>query len=87
MNKEEFYEKWADVDGELEEVFRDLDDSWRHGNRVTSVFKIDEKYYEVKYNMSGDGEYNGLREKEFTIIEVEPYEEIVRTIKYKKING
>jgi len=82
MNKEEFYEKWV-VDGELEEVYKDFDDSWRHGNRVTSVFRIDEKYYEVKYNVSGDGEYHGIRENEFYFMEVEPYEEIIKTIKYK----
>ena len=80
---EGFYEKWMDMDGELEVLYINLDDSWRHGNRVTSVFKIDEKYYEVKYNVSGDGESHGIRDNEFTIKEVEPYEEIVKTIKYR----
>ena len=46
----------------LESVRRELDDSWRHGNRVHEVFhrKEDGTYWSVKYRLSTDGETNGL---------------------------
>jgi len=67
-------------------VFRELDDSWRHGCYVTEVFKINDKFYEVDYRKSEDGEYNGLHEGEFEVIEVEPVTEtrVVTTYKAKK---
>lgn len=62
-----------------ESVYRDDDPSWRHGNYVTEVFfrKSDNTYWQFDYRQSGDGEYNGLRENEAHITQVEPYEATV----------
>ena len=64
-------------------VFRDADDSWRHGSYVTQVFRRDEDqtYWQAKYRLSTDGETNELREGIATIVEVEPYE--VKTTAYR----
>lgn len=77
MNNEQFRELW--LDGALVSVDREIDDSWRHGNNICEVFlnTKDGKYYEVAYRVSGDGEYNGIREDEFSLREVNKY---VRTI-------
>jgi hypothetical protein len=52
-------------DDEYESVHRDLDDSWRHGNYVYEVFhrESDDTYWAVNYQVSGDGEYNSLRDE------------------------
>lgn len=43
-------------------VFRAVEDSWRHGVRVTEVYKreSDNTFWQVHYRRSTDGEYNGL---------------------------
>lgn len=82
MNKKEFKELW--LNDNLESVYRDIDDSWRHGNYVYEVFKTeDNRYFGVNYQVSGDGEWHGIRDEEFEFSEVEPYEETVVITKYR----
>lgn len=68
MDLEKFYELWEN--DELESVYEELDDSWRHGNYVYTVFKyLNEEtnsieYYGVNYQVSGDGNYHSIRDRE-----------------------
>lgn len=73
---------------EFEEVYEELDDNWRHGNYVFTVYKRleDNTYWSINYQVSGDGEYNSLRDgdcRDSDISQVEPYE--VTTTKYKPV--
>lgn len=82
MTPKEFQQMWED--DLLEWQHEELDDSWRHGNRVTTVFKSpDGRLWRAKYNVSGDGEFNGMREGEFSFEEVESYTEVVTLTKYR----
>lgn len=74
MTHAEFVELWEN--DELESVWRELDDSWRHGNNVTEVFKDKEgRFWQVSYRVSGDGEYHGIRDNEMHALnEVEPFQ-------------
>lgn len=82
MNKEEFKDLW--INDLIESVDRNIDDSWRHGNYIYEVFKTeDDRYFGVNYQVSGDGEYNGIREDEFEISELEPYTETIVVTKYR----
>lgn len=80
--QEELYEE----DG-LEEVDRHIDDSWRHGNNVTVVYRrsTDGTYWEVCYQESGNGEWHGIRENQYSIHQVEPVKKIIETIDYIRI--
>ncbi len=62
-------------------VERHLDDGWRHGNYVTEVFQreSDSTYWRAFYQVTGDGEYNGLREGDVEIEQVRP-ETVTKTI-------
>ena len=66
-------------------VYEEIDDSWRHGSYVTQYFydEIHKTYWQVVYQRSTDGEYNGLSDKDFFLTEVEPYETTVT--RYRKI--
>ncbi|WP_421868805.1 hypothetical protein [Pararhizobium sp.] len=84
MDIKTFRDLWWNDD--LEEVHEELDDSWRHGNYVYAVFLHAEtgKYWSVNYQVSGDGEYNTLREAECDDpAEVFPHKKIVETIVYR----
>ena len=60
-------------DDELEEVHRDADDSWRHGCYVWQVFaREDGTFWGASYDLSSDGESNGLREGTADICQVWP---------------
>lgn len=87
MNKKEFSELW--YDDAFEEVYEDIDDSWRHGCNYYTVFFHEEtgKYYGASYRVSGDGEYHGLRpsEMDFEFEEVVPYTETVMVTKYASV--
>lgn len=53
----------------VEEVDEEIDDSWRHGNYITSVLKETTPdgivtFWTGTYQVSGDGEYNSWRENE-----------------------
>ena len=52
-----------DEDG-LELVQTNSDSSWRHGTYERDIFsrKSDGTFWEVHYQLSGDGEYNTLRD-------------------------
>lgn len=63
-----------DEDG-VASVYREADDSWRHGSRVTEVFSrvADGTYWRAEYRLSADGETHELREGIATITRVYPY--------------
>lgn len=69
---------WND-DVNYKSIYREADDSWRHGSYITEVFhrSSDNTYWMAGYRKSGDGEYNELREGEADIIQVEPFERVV----------
>lgn len=59
--------------------------SWRHGSRMTVVYRreSDGTFWRAKYRLSTDGECNELREGIAKIDQVEPYE--VAVTKYRPI--
>lgn len=61
---------------ELKSVARESDDSWRHGCRIREVFvrESDNTFWQADYDLSTDGETNGLREGYAKIFQVEPYQ-------------
>lgn len=60
--------------GELLEVHRESDDSWRHGSYVTQIFhrEVDSTWWAAAYALSTDGETHGLREGSAEIYQVVP---------------
>ena len=56
-------------------VWRETDDSWRHGCYVAEVFHrlSDNTYWQAAYERSTDGETHGLREGTADIDQVDPY--------------
>ncbi len=60
-------------------IFMESDPSWRHGEYRTEVWKreSDNTFWKAVYQVSGDGETNGLREGNAKITQVEPYEKTV----------
>lgn len=84
MNKEQFIQLWQD--NYLEEVYEEIDDSWRHGNNMVTVFKDEDgRYWEAHYRVSGDGEYHGIRDNEFEFFEVKPVKKVVEITEYVSI--
>ena len=81
MTNEEFKELW--MDDQVESIEQELDNSWRHGNYVYEIFQYQDKFYAVNYQESGDGEWHGIRENDFTLKEVFPYTETITVTKYK----
>lgn len=69
----------------FESVKRDVDDSWRHGVRVSQVFRreSDGTYWRAKYRLSTDGECDELREGIAKITQVKPV--AVSTINYEPV--
>lgn len=65
----------------LESVWREVDDSWRHGSYVAEVFKrhSDDTFWMASYRLSTDGETNELREGLADISQVVPQEKTVIT--------
>lgn len=59
---------------ELKSVKITDDTSWRHGFHRTEIFyrKEDETYWRVKYDVSTDGETNGLEDGYAKIFKVKP---------------
>lgn len=78
---------WEDLECELTSIHRESDDDWRHGSTVEEVFRrdADQTYWWVYYRKQTDGEWNGLREGDYEICQVEPYQKI--TIGYRTLNG
>ncbi len=68
-------------------MFRQADDSWRHGSYVTEVFRreSDSTFWKATYRLSTDGETNELREGLARIDQVEPY--TVQVTKYRPIGA
>ena len=64
---------------ELDPTRRTVEDSWRHGTRVTEVYfrERDNTYWQAKYRLSTDGECNELREGYAKICQVVPRERTV----------
>lgn len=72
------------LEEELRQVSRKLDDSWRHGNRVSEVYhrEADDTFWSVKYRRSGDGEYCELREGDAVIKQVWPVSKTIVVTDY-----
>lgn len=84
MTHEEFRELW--FDDALDLVSPGAYDSWRNGCYCNEVFKdlATGKFWNVQYTKSDDGEEHGLREGDFELHEVEPYEETI-TVTYFRL--
>ena len=67
-----------DRDG-FAQVYRSVEDGWRHGVDVTEVYQraSDQTYWMATYRLSTDGETNELREGEAYIAQVTPRETTV----------
>lgn len=64
MNIEKFRNIWMDDDHDGEVVFDEVvDDTWRHGCTHEVVVKSGDEYWLVWNRVSGDGEYNELRDE------------------------
>jgi len=76
-------EELLDEDG-FEEVEREFDDDWRHGGTRNVVYRreSDDSFWSVAYRISTDGEFNGLREDEYSVFRVVPKQ--VTTTTYVK---
>lgn len=59
---------------ELPLADRKVDDSWRHGVRVTAVYRRDKDgtFWQASYRLSADGETNELAEGLAKIVQVFP---------------
>jgi hypothetical protein len=70
------------IDG-LVSVYREADDSWRHGSYISQVFhrKADDTYWHASYRLSTNQETNELAEGAANVFQVEPYSETV--IRYR----
>jgi hypothetical protein len=79
-------EQLLDEDG-LKSVHREADDSWRHGCYISEVFhrNSDNTYWMVNYRLSHDGETNGLRDGDYSLDQVEPFEKTVTD--YRKVEA
>ncbi len=75
---------WED---RLESVHRETDDQYRHGCYIYQVFhrKEDDTYWAVNYNLSTDGEENGLSDDDYTIEQVNRVETMEPVVKYVKV--
>lgn len=64
---------------DLKEVHREADDSWRHSAYIYQVFyrETDDTYWSASYELSSDGESNGLREGTAEITLVRPVEKTI----------
>jgi hypothetical protein len=82
--KKPTHEQLIEEDG-CESVFRETDDSWRHGVRVTEVFHRaeDDTYWMAKYRLSTCGETHELRDGECRIGQVQAVETL--TTKYEPL--
>lgn len=76
---------WEDEEGDLTTVDRKSEDDWRHGCTIEEVFlrDSDQTYWWVSYRRQTDGEYDGLRDNDYVICQVEPYETTV--IEYRSV--
>jgi hypothetical protein len=85
MTHKEFIDLW--MDDAVESVWKDLDDSYRHGNYVTEVYKDQQgRFWRVAYTESGDGEQHGIRDNEMYLLEeVEQYQVQLLLTKYRTL--
>lgn len=83
VTTEQFRDMW--LEDELEEVHETMDDSWRHGVNKSTVFKDDDgRFWEANYQVSGDGEYHGIRQNQFDFYEVFPVTKTITITEYHK---
>lgn len=87
MNKQEFKELWEN--GLLKVVQEEIDDSWRHGNYMHTVYHHAESdtYWACNYQVSGDGEYHGIRDDDYEIFQVEPQTKTVVITEYVTVKS
>jgi hypothetical protein len=90
---EEIRQAYMELEGggdDFEFVNEEADPSWRHGCYMTTVYKrlSDQTYWSVNWQLSGDGEYNSIRDKEISdmdIYQVEPYEQVITSYRAVKV--
>lgn len=80
MDNARFKELW--LNDELNEVDEEIDDSWRHGNNMSTVYEYKGQYWCANYQVSGDGEYHGIREDDFDLVRVFPETKVVTITNY-----
>jgi hypothetical protein len=87
MNTTEFRILW--MEDELDLIESEADPSWRHGCNMVEVYKEvhSDTYWRVHYQLSGDGEYHGLREEEFDLEQVQPFTETVTVTRFKAVTN
>lgn len=54
--------KLCHEDDDLEPVFQEIDDDWRHGSTVNQVFQIGEEFWSIWFRRTPDSDYHGWRE-------------------------
>lgn len=67
-------------------VHEHFDNDWRHGGTQTIVVfrEEDQTYWRYVYRLSTDGEYNGLKENDYIVEQVEPV--VVQKTDYKPVS-
>jgi hypothetical protein len=79
LSEETFRDLW--MDEWFDTVEDNIDDSWRHGNNHTTIFRLIDRdngnkptdiYYQAFYQVDGTGEYHGIRDASFEIRRVKP---------------
>lgn len=83
----EIRDAWREETEDFVEVHEDADPSYRHGCYMTTVFRrvSDDTYWAAHYTVTGDGEYNKLRDDpdSVSIIQVQPVQ--VTTTMYRPV--
>lgn len=61
---EELRSAWMEDNPDYQAVHQKADPSWRHGCYMTTIFKrqSDDTYWAANYQVTGDGDYNTLRD-------------------------
>lgn len=82
MTNDEFKEAW--FNDQLKKVHEEIDDSWRHGNYMHTVYFHSETdtYWACNYQVSGDGESHGIRDDDFEIHQVRPEKRMIEITEY-----
>lgn len=85
--QEDLEEAAWDGHDDFERVSKKADNDWRHGCTITAILKrlTDATFWRVVYRQSTDGEYNGIRENDYSLVQVKPVE--VTTTKYLPVDG
>lgn len=80
MDHATFKELWRN--GKLTEVYEEIDDGWRHGNDMYTVYQHGDDFWAASYRVTGDGEEHGIRNGDFELTKVYPITKTVVTTDY-----